>query len=50
MVNDARASLAIKGKWVLAADGAQASLQTERWVVIENDRIAAVTPERPRDG
>ena len=42
-----RPTLAVKGKWMLLPDGDNTVLGNEQWVLIENDKIASVSPTRP---
>ena len=39
--------LAVRSRWALVHDGAGANIVTDRWIVVEHGRIAAVTGERP---
>ncbi len=40
-------SIAIRGRWMLAPEGDGQRIATDRWVLIEDGRIAAVTRSRP---
>lgn len=46
-MNDSLTATAIKGKWVLLADGDEPTLGTDQWVLIENDHIVSITPTKP---
>lgn len=40
-------TIAIRARWVLLPDGARQRIETDRWVLVEDGRIAAVTAGRP---
>ena len=40
-------SIAIRARWVLLPDGDSQRIETDRWVLVEGGRIAAVTADRP---
>ena len=40
-------TVAIRARWVLLPDGPRQRIETDRWVLVEDGRIAAVTAGRP---
>ncbi|MDE0060554.1 MAG: amidohydrolase family protein [Defluviicoccus sp.] len=40
-------TIAIRARWALLPDGAGQRIETDRWVLVEGGRIAAVTADRP---
>ncbi len=40
-------TVAIFGSWVLTRRDGRASVERDRWVLVEGNRIAAITPDRP---
>ena len=40
-------TIAIRARWVLLPDGPRQRIETDRWVLVEGGRIAAVTAGRP---
>lgn len=40
-------TIAIRARWVLLPDGPRQRIETDRWVLVEDGRIAAVTAGRP---
>ena len=40
-------TIAIRARWVLLPDGDGQRIETDRWVLVEGGRIAAVTADRP---
>ena len=48
-MSNLRPTLAVKGKWVLIPDGDETVFGSEQWVLIENDKITAVSPNRPAE-
>ncbi len=40
-------TIAIRARWVLVPDGPRQRIETDRWVLVEDGRIAAVTAGRP---
>src|SRR5262249_60331507 len=40
-------SIAIRARWALIHDGSAARIVNDRWVLVEGDRVAAITETRP---
>ena len=40
-------TIAIRARWALLPDGERQRIETDRWVLVEGGRIAAVTADRP---
>jgi cytosine/adenosine deaminase-related metal-dependent hydrolase len=40
-------SLAVRARWCLVHDGERARVETDRWIVVEGGKIAAIAAERP---
>jgi len=40
-------SIAIRARWALVHDGSAARIVNDRWVLVEGDRVAAITESRP---
>ena len=47
MDRNATQTIAIRARWVLLPDGDGQRIETDRWVLVEDGRIAAVTAGRP---
>lgn len=39
--------IAIRARWALAWNGAESQVETDRWIVVEGSRIAAISADRP---